>query len=435
MNNTNTIKNKLNQFNRMAIDAMADGANVADLVQLAFDTFHIPIIVVDVAYQFVASAGSQPVADPYWQTIIDKGGPTENTILDHYLKDGFLDSISNCQGSIVIDWGICTDYPQSSGPIYIDKSLEGFVSLLYLDKSLEELSLQVNTLLCRLCEIVMRTQGTNFRKRKNPIREMLAQKIFEKKGPNNELLDVNFDKYKPYVDVIPSYIIYVLSYDIPESSVIEHVRGRIKSAFHDIIYLQREDTLYILAHHINADLMTQNNSEILNFINTYQLHCGYSTVFSDIRDRHIYIEQAEAALYCGIHTHPDKRIYYFPDYYEEIILLTPVQNLHYENAVMAPVRQLYEEDRKNGTDYIRTLYTYLQQRNDIRTTAELLNLHRNTLNYRLTKISDSLSLDVNEPVTASRLHLSLHILNTMKAFTKRPVDLTAISEYGKMLPQ
>lgn len=426
-NKTDSIENKLNRFYRMAVNAMADGADVAALTQLAFDTFHIPIIVVDVAYRFVACACRQPIADPYWQTIIEQGSPMENTILEYYLNDGLLDSISHCDGAIVVDWGICKDYPQCSGPIYIDKSLEGFVSLLYMEKGKEELALQLNTLLCRLCQIVMRTQGTNIQKRKNPIRELLAHKIFEKAGPgSNELTNAHFDKYKPFVDVIPAYRIYVLSYDTPESNVIEHVRGRIKSVFHDIIYLQRKDSLYILTHHVSPQQTHAANTEIQAFINTYQLHCGCSEIFTDIRDRHVYIEQAETALYCGIHTQSDKRIYHFADYYEEIILLTPVQTLCYENAILAPVRQLSEEDKKNGTDYIHTLYTYLQQRNDIRTTAELLNLHRNTLNYRLTKISDLLNLDINDPNMSSKLHLSLHILKTLKTFTRKP-EIAAVS--------
>ena len=60
------------------------------------------------------------------------------------------------------------------------------------------------------------------------------------------------------------------------------------------------------------------------------------------------------------------------------------------------LNRLFEEDEKNHTELYQTLKTYLLCENNVTETAKMMHVHRNTLVYRLKKISDILQVDYND---------------------------------------
>ncbi|MGI6871830.1 PucR family transcriptional regulator [Amycolatopsis sp. 3B14] len=58
---------------------------------------------------------------------------------------------------------------------------------------------------------------------------------------------------------------------------------------------------------------------------------------------------------------------------------------------------LSTHDRLHGTDYQRTLRVYLDSFGDVRRAAEVLHLHANSMRYRLKRLADLASLDLDDP--------------------------------------
>ncbi|MGL6199401.1 MAG: hypothetical protein ACRC3H_10770 [Lachnospiraceae bacterium] len=102
---------ELLKFTEEAVDAIARGASLQDIIDLASDQFAMPLIVTDVGYQKLACTKKADFIDPFWEQIISQGGPTDQTIVDYYIKDGMLDAISKSDGAIYVNWGVCKDYP------------------------------------------------------------------------------------------------------------------------------------------------------------------------------------------------------------------------------------------------------------------------------------------------------------------------------------
>lgn len=123
----------LELFYEEAVSSIASGIGIQEFAELCYDHFHLDIIVVDEGYSLLGCAGSRPFADPYWETLAAAGSPLEETIVDSYLKAGYLEAISEAENAIFVNWGVCRDYPQTSAPIYVNKQLVGFISLLFLD--------------------------------------------------------------------------------------------------------------------------------------------------------------------------------------------------------------------------------------------------------------------------------------------------------------
>lgn len=67
-------------------------------------------------------------------------------------------------------------------------------------------------------------------------------------------------------------------------------------------------------------------------------------------------------------------------------------------------------DARSGTDYAKTLRTYLDCARDSATTAARLSLHQNTLRYRLRRANERFGIDLGNPDDTLTLWLSLRVV-------------------------
>jgi purine catabolism regulator len=66
-------------------------------------------------------------------------------------------------------------------------------------------------------------------------------------------------------------------------------------------------------------------------------------------------------------------------------------------------------DRQHNTDLLPTLSAYFENNGNMARTAHLLNIHRNTLVYRLSRITEIMQLDMDDSNVRLNLHLALKI--------------------------
>ncbi|MET8976385.1 helix-turn-helix domain-containing protein [Streptomyces sp. NPDC004539] len=75
-----------------------------------------------------------------------------------------------------------------------------------------------------------------------------------------------------------------------------------------------------------------------------------------------------------------------------------------------PLWRLRRQDAAHSTDYVPTLHAWLEHQGNVRTAAEALHIHANTLRYRLGKIEQTAGIDLADANT--RLVLSLQLKAT-----------------------
>lgn len=78
--------------------------------------------------------------------------------------------------------------------------------------------------------------------------------------------------------------------------------------------------------------------------------------------------------------------------------------------VSEQARQVIDCDARTGTEYAKTLRTYLESARDSATTAARLSLHQNTLRYRLKRMNEKFGIDLDNADDTLTLWLSLRIL-------------------------
>ncbi|MCD7845985.1 MAG: helix-turn-helix domain-containing protein [Oscillospiraceae bacterium] len=91
-----------------------------------------------------------------------------------------------------------------------------------------------------------------------------------------------------------------------------------------------------------------------------------------------------------------------------------------EDLVDPRIRSLVAYDQRNNTEYVETLFTYLRYSRKISLTCDKLHIHRNTLDYRLRKITEMFNLDWTDGDLCFRLYLSLSALNFTRQRNAHP---------------
>jgi purine catabolism regulator len=78
----------------------------------------------------------------------------------------------------------------------------------------------------------------------------------------------------------------------------------------------------------------------------------------------------------------------------------------FATSMLGPLEQ---HDQRRGSELIATLDAYLQLGGALAQAAERLNIHRNTLSYRLGRIGDLTGRDLNDPATRFLMQAALVI--------------------------
>ena len=150
------------------------------------------------------------------------------------------------------------------------------------------------------------------------------------------------------------------------------------------------------------------------YINKFSIPCGVSEVFSDLRDLQYYHSQAVFALEYGAgleKTAGEGRFWHtYGDVFPFHMGMTLKASLQKQRLWSAQLDRLKNYDEEHHTDYVNTLFWYLQEERNAVQTAKRLHLHRNSLQYRLEKINEILELDLADPSVRMRVLLEIYCL-------------------------
>lgn len=116
-------------------------------------------------------------------------------------------------------------------------------------------------------------------------------------------------------------------------------------------------------------------------------------------------EQAQNTLKTGMKLYPDRDLFHYKDYYLPVFLLN-ASDKGLAEAILPLYQELLKKD-PNG-ELSETLKIYIETNGDMNTAAQRLFIHRNTLRYRLEKISEFTGKDPRK--TSELLHLYLSYL-------------------------
>lgn len=110
-----------------------------------------------------------------------------------------------------------------------------------------------------------------------------------------------------------------------------------------------------------------------------------------------YLLQAHYVVeHCANHS-GEKVLYAFSDHTLDYLLHACTSEMSIPSLISRSILSLADHDRAKGTEYVKTLDTYLRNEMSITKTAEILFIHRSSLMKRLDKIQRIIADDLEDP--------------------------------------
>lgn len=95
--------------------------------------------------------------------------------------------------------------------------------------------------------------------------------------------------------------------------------------------------------------------------------------------------------------------------YSLLYLMSEMKEKISDSVLHPALTRLAEYDRIHNTEFYNTLFVYLKNERSPLATAKEMNLHRNTLAYRLRRLQELVSDDLNDPMVRFHLILSFEL--------------------------
>ena len=185
-----------------------------------------------------------------------------------------------------------------------------------------------------------------------------------------------------------------------------HLDEGLLAVFYPVSETPAPATLKVIGERLHRDLA--------DAVRGYRLYGGISRIYSGVESFRLTFHEARRALELGRALAPDRTITYFGD--------LRLYRLLFAMRETGEMREFYDEllgrlasyDQEKNAELIPTLETYLCANNTTEA-AIRLNLHRNSLLYRLRRIHEITGLDLEDPETRLALHLALRIGEALRA--------------------
>lgn len=144
------------------------------------------------------------------------------------------------------------------------------------------------------------------------------------------------------------------------------------------------------------------------------IRAGIGGTSKSLMDLHYYFNQALEALRLAKNGPAQKRICHFDDFVVHNFLEENVSNIEMRKFFENTLGQLYQYDKDFGTDLIATLEAWIENNLNIAKTSRYLYTHRNTVLYRMDKISSILNSNLKDANELLKYQLALKIYRLLE---------------------
>lgn len=154
--------------------------------------------------------------------------------------------------------------------------------------------------------------------------------------------------------------------------------------------------------------------KIRSILKNNNLYGGLSYPFKDLRKAPVALEQAVSTAALIEKNDPKLLLGEFADFASLYVLSESSRKISLEDIVHPSLKILIDYDQEKKADLLITLRSFVGSLNNYSRTAEELNIHRNTLDYRIKRICEMTGLDLANEKVIRNLFTSFDILHTLE---------------------
>jgi len=399
----------LSRYSLELVKTLSKGSDLQALVDLGYQMLGNPFTITDLSVKLLTSTGETLVTDdPVWNELQIK----KNFIFDtysYYVKESLFAEIEKHVEPFYWLDPYCK-YRRIIGRISINNRNVAFLVVCAHNREFIESDKEIVSLLCDAFAIELQKNKYNHLSQgllhQSFLLDLLDGK-FEDKSKIDERMKILGLKLKRKL-----FVIFLDTQNLDATkSTLPYLREEVELKLANASAVIYNNNVAILASCENEMHFLENESKVLReFISTHNLQAGISRSFTDLTEvREHYLESVEA-LKLGNLVKKETHFFRYADYLIYDVLNCHADNENYKKFVHRSVLKLIDYDQKNNTDYAQCFHIYLCNFKNIKDAATALNIHRNTMFYRIEKIESILNVDLNDVDILFQLYLSYKIL-------------------------
>lgn len=363
---------------RKVFEMLNKVSSVQDLVNRIAEFTEMDIVVTDISGKIMVASD---------ENIIEDVKLLERIVMEIYQKP---ENLFEIQVATIRE----DENPFAVSSFQVKGNEEGFVFVFAED---EEEAFQVNDIVRQAVGIVVERFGRRIHFHASTQRRLAAKAIFEHKEISRE--------QREEAHLVGPFMLVILQQSEPMADQMQRVENDMIDYYKDtFVYVSKGRMQVLFSDVHSAELEATLHKKISELCEKYNLYCAVSSLFHELE----HLENKKFMLTETLNiAKKEKRSIQEYDLYMDVVCSCAVDKIGSSRYMEEKLQKMYEDDKLKGTEFYRSLKEYLLLRNNVSMTAKRLFIHRNTMIYRLSKVSEILGVDINEPFIANNLLVSM----------------------------
>lgn len=381
-------------WNQSMLLAIIQHKSISEFLEIAAQKLTNPIALLDNSLTMIAKAGyfTKPYTGTIWEKIESLGhAPPEFFTLQEQRE---LSKMSTTlRAPYVYHLNIDKEHTYATSNIWIGDKLYGNLGLVDINSPFSDGQLSIihhiteclklyfhnNDLYMQIAE-----NDTNF------LKNLLKGVSIDEKIVSYHLRRLNWMIHGDF---------YLLNFTcpLPLDSPIESISylKRMNQCFHKSLITIYENSIILILRKQDYPMMdSEEKRKLEQLLDNNEMKCGVSTCFPDFMQlKYYYVQSTFAVEYCN--RHADGNLQHYEDCHKEHIM----QLLHNTTDLRCfchpQILAMWNSQVESNHELIRCLYHFLINGRNLAMTSKAMYLHRNTLIYRINKISRMLEMNLN----------------------------------------
>jgi len=388
-----------------------------DIAERISEVLECPITIEDVNHRLLAYSTHDECTDPARiSTIIGRRVPEK--VINNLWKDGIIQNLLKTDEPVRVkqidEVGLGNRVAIS---IWRNNEVLGFIWALEIQKTLSEEELQ----LLKMAAKAVKNKLLNLQARKTKIEER-NQEFFWKllTGHISSYEEIQEGFHKLHLSLPAVYSVLILKF---QSEITESIEKQLQ------YLLQTTQKVQTLLSTIDFDQIimliapneTQPLQDLKSFLNwtvtqlkerfmIQQVKTSIGGIYTDLTNIEKSYREALSVLSIkdrfphetdGLDSYSELGIYQYLDLFYE--------KRKKDGFVNYSLNKLKEYDQKHHTNLVETLEVFLDHDSNVNVAARQLNVHINTLSYRLKRIAQIAEIDLNNPNQKMTIYLDIKV--------------------------
>lgn len=390
--------------------ALCKGDNIKQLLDISMKMLENPLLLTDSFLHLIDYSGfNDNIDEPLWKECITTG----RIPLKYINQRNFNLTIKNTIDSDIM-WEIGSlKHKQILARIRLNGTVIAYLKILQYNKEITQSDITIIPEICSVLALAIEKSRYSFFIPKSPIETLIIDLLKGRMISEISIEEIKNQLKYPYYYVISFYI----RSHVPDlTTKLYHMKGLISSFFyhyHTVIYADHIITLIDKKTGNEPVIDTTIFNSFIQLLSDNKLTAGISRCFQNLMEIPKFHMQSVKAAELGYKLDKEDTPYFYNDYAVYHLFDTCSSKEKLEEFCDPLILQLINRDKENGTSYTLSLYNYIKNNFDMQKTSNFMNVHYNTMKYRLKKIQDILQIDLNNSNTVFHINLSFRILELL----------------------